>query len=83
MRSGRFSGNLRSLGSGNLSSGLGPETGEGDGDDEAFVIQRPSGGEGGRNIELEERGVTPSTPRTLGRESSAESLGFHHGREQV
>jgi hypothetical protein len=61
---------------------------EGEGDEEVFVIQRPSdvagggkGKSGRRDIELEERGVTPTTPTPVGRgmESSAESLGFHHG----
>jgi hypothetical protein len=65
---------------------------DGEGNEEVFVIQRPKDVAGGgkgksgmRDIELDERGVTPTTPTTMGRgmESSAESLGFHHGGEET
>jgi hypothetical protein len=85
VRGSKFSGKMRSLGSTTL-------TGEGgEGDEELFVIQKPSNAEsrgkglvGGQDgLELEERGLTPTTPTTLGHErdmeSSAEDLGFHHG----
>jgi len=87
IRSSRFNGKLRSLGSANLSSKAG------DGDDEVFVIKKPDNVETRRKgaarnreaLELEERGMTPETPTTLGRgrdmESSVEDLGFYHGRE--
>jgi len=85
VRGNRFSSRARSLGSANLSS-MG-----GEGDEQMFVIQRPSvaesGGEGPSRaqdgLELEERGMTPTTSTTVGRErnveSSAEDLGVYHG----
>jgi hypothetical protein len=64
---------------------------EGEGDEQMFVIQRPnvaeSRGKGPSRaqdgLELEERGMTPTTLSTVERErnieSSAEDLGVYHG----